>query len=136
MSPERTEMLVTGFPILYQLRRAPITEALMAFGFECDDGWFDIIRHLSLVIEKWNHDHPDSPVRAVQVKEKYGGLRFYADHEPDEISEAIDEAEKLSYKTCEITGKPGRLCRKSGWYKTLCVEQAEKHGFKPVTEAE
>jgi len=136
MSPDLTNKIMTQFPILYRLKDAPLTEALMAFGFECDDGWKDIIWGLSRKIEKWNKSHPDQPVEAVQVKEKYGGLRFYVTHEPDEIAVFIDLAEKASYKVCEVTGEPGRLCRRGGWYKTLCAKEAEKAGYTPVSEAE
>lgn len=136
MSPDLTNRIMTKFPILYGLKDAPLREALMAFGFECDDGWKEIIWALSMKIENWNEEHPETPVQAVQVKEKYGGLRFYVTHEPDEIAELIDNAEKASYKTCEITGEHGRLCRKGGWYKTLCRKEASKNGYVPVSEAE
>jgi hypothetical protein len=136
MSPEKTEKLIKNFPTLYGLSEAPPTEALMCFGFECDDGWIGLIWALSEKIERWNDKHPKTPIRAVQVKEKFGGLRFYVDHEPDEIHEAIQKAEKISYKTCEMTGVLGRLCRRGSWYKTLCAKEAKKLDFVPVSEAE
>ena len=137
MSPEMEARLVKRFPRLYGLTDAPMTEALMCFGFECDDGWAEIIWALSMKIERWNKEHPDiEPVQAMQVKEKHAGLRFYVSHEPDEIHEAIALAEKLSYKVCEVTGEPGRLCRKGGWYKTLCAKKAKEMGYTPVSEAQ
>lgn len=59
--------------------------------------------------------------RLVQVKEKFGGLRFYDDDVGlgNEMCKLIDEAEALSYKTCEQCGEPGVL-RRVGWWKTLC----------------
>jgi hypothetical protein len=63
----------------------------------------------------------------LQVKEKFGGLRFYSTGAAAYISDAIRRAEALSYRTCEVTGRPGELYRKpNGWLVTLCPEEAEK----------
>lgn len=66
-----------------------------------------------------------------QIKEKFGGLRFYVRNSTDEVGHYISFAEQMSYKTCEICGNPGE--RRSGnWIKTLCdhhhheVQAAEK----------
>ena len=61
----------------------------------------------------------------VQIKEKFGGLRFYVDNASDRIYNFIDFAETLSNTTCEICGSPGGH---SGgfWIKTLCKKHAEK----------
>lgn len=56
-----------------------------------------------------------------QVKEKFGGLRFYADSTSDKVNSAIEAAEVLSYYICEECGKPGSLSN-FGWIKTLCPE--------------
>lgn len=95
----------------------------------------------------------------VQIKEKYGTLRVYWNFgeienydeiksklkNPDELDEcikrysdniesAIDFCEYLSSKTCEMTGKPGKLYSK-GWCVTLCKEEAiERFGFDPDDE--
>ena len=57
--------------------------------------------------------------KAVQVKEKFGGLRFYMTCETDEIYELIEKAEALSCKTCEVCGEDGTR-RPTSWIKTLC----------------
>ena len=62
-------------------------------------------------------------VEIAQVKEKFGGLRFYVtgDHSCS-LAEFIEGAEKSSFSICEFCGQPGttkgRLGR--GWLKTLC----------------
>ena len=66
-----------------------------------------------------------------QIKEKFGGLRFYYSF-PESVSqedrraffELVDAAERMSSSTCEECGKPGEL-RNNGrlLLKTLC----EKH---------
>lgn len=65
--------------------------------------------------DSYRSSHP----RAAQVKEKFGGLRFYMTSTNDEISSLVAEAEALSQKTCEFCGEEGSL-RKSGWWHTLC----------------
>lgn len=64
-----------------------------------------------------------------QVKEKFGGLRFYIGNGSDEIFSRIHEAEVDSYKTCEVCGKPGRE-RGGGWIRTLCDEHAPVTGLE------
>lgn len=86
-------------------------------------GWSRIISDLwdDLVALGWDQT-------VLQVKEKFGGLRFYIGLGNDQIWDRIDEAERLSYKTCEECGKPGVL-RASGWLKTHCDEHSE--GYPP-----
>ena len=58
------------------------------------------------------------------VKEKFGGLRFYIGEESLEMSARIDEAESESFQTCEECGAPGKA-RTGSWVKTLCDTHAE-----------
>ena len=65
-------------------------------------------------------------VRNGQVKEKFGGLRFYLDSSATEkLHDAIRLAEDESYKTCELCGEPGEP-RREGWIKTLCDKHDEE----------
>jgi hypothetical protein len=64
--------------------------------------------------------------QVTQVKEKFGGLRFYINEGTDEIFKRISEAENKSYEICEVTGEPGTLRTDIGWYRTLCDEEYEK----------
>jgi hypothetical protein len=52
--------------------------------------------------------------KVLQVKEKFGNLRFYVrfdglrlSHADDAISRRIDAAMEESFHTCEVCGKPG-----------------------------
>jgi len=64
-------------------------------------------------------EYSGSYPKATQVKEKYGGLRFYMTCGNDEIYSLIQKAEELSYKTCEECGSPGEE-RGGSWINTLC----------------
>ena len=56
---------------------------------------------------------------AVQVKEKFGGLRFYVNGSTDTHYNYISFAENMSYRTCEQCGAVGKTYT-DGWHKTLC----------------
>jgi hypothetical protein len=113
-------------------------EKLMPFWFECGDGWFNIIDRLcNSITHEINHakeqlelkkqrgesvtdeDYEAIKVTVVQIKEKYGGLRFYTYGSNDYIRGMIDFAESMSYKICECCGNPGTLS-KEGWWRTMC----------------
>ena len=64
---------------------------------------------------------------AVQVKEKFGGLRFYVDRATDEHYNFTSFAESMSYRTCEVCGAPGKIYA-DGWHRTLCDIHAEMDG--------
>lgn len=106
--------------------------------------------------ESFSYEFPQ--VRAVQAKEKMGSFRFYYDLEPDAalreqterypktvaaimecargyVDGAVAMAETLSLRTCEVTGKPGSLHVRGGWYKVLCTESARELGYETM-EAE
>lgn len=60
----------------------------------------------------------DLPV-IVQVKEKFGTLRFYTNGGTDEDDHYIRFAENMTAVTCETCGAPGQA-RHNGWVKVLC----------------
>jgi hypothetical protein len=61
-------------------------------------------------------------VYIMQIKEKWGGLRFYVASATPEVYDVIDAVERESYRTCEVCGKPGKLREDLGWILTLCKE--------------
>ena len=86
---------------------------------EVNEGWFPIIDKLCSHLQ-FHIDHNRKPqLEAVQVKEKFGGLRFYADNADDDQQAVIDFVEYLSLQTCEVCGAEGKP-RGGGWIKTLC----------------
>lgn len=81
MTDEHTKQLFESAPILYCGRQKPLTENLMSFGFMCGDGWYWPLLRLSENLEGLNVALSSLGVwvEAVEVKEKYGTLRFYID---------------------------------------------------------
>jgi hypothetical protein len=67
-------------------------------------------------------------VKVMQVKEKFGGLRFYVDCAPDVVAAVIDACEHHSFNVCEDCGAQGNQHILNGWTRTLCDKHA---GIKP-----
>lgn len=120
MSPDLEAKLFADFPNLY-------SQGLLDGCFRCDDGWEPLIRELSARLEPIVAAQPrddDFHMAADQVKEKFGGLRFYMTCSTEEVEEIIREYEGRSYKTCEVCGAPGMVkgIRGGRWVKAVCQE--------------
>lgn len=110
----------------------------LPFWFECGDGWLTLIdtlcacikneldfakRQLDLRREK-GQEVPEEEYEVIalkvqQVKEKFGGLRFYVYGGNETTQGMIRLAESMSHKICECCGKPGKL-KSEGWWRTMC----------------
>ena len=127
MNQELTQKLYDDFPELFRGKDKSMRETLMCFGFDCRDGWFRIIYELSSDIMKLSEQAGTEPPEVVQVKEKFGGLRYYVHGATQAIDSRIQEAEAQSLQTCEICCSSGRR-RSGGWIQTLCDEHCERGG--------
>lgn len=138
MKAELQDQLYQKHPRLYRRAVNPVYGAFG--GFECGDGWFDLITDLSQKIEailekKYAEKafEEDFAIEAVQVKEKYGTLRFYLSFTTDEIDDIIDQYEDLSAITCEECGSPGSLDTTLKWVLTLC-DSCKRKRHSPNTQ--
>jgi len=100
-------------------------------GIAIGKGWFDLLNQACRLIQShldWkNKDSEVAPqVVAEQVKEKFGGLRFYVQGGYEYTNGIIDMAEQMSMMLCEECGAPGERGG-SGWITTLCeTHRAER----------
>jgi len=85
------------------------------------EGWHGLVLALDGELSAID---PDYAVH--QVKEKYGGLRYYfqasagtTESDRRRMDEVCDEYERRSYTVCELTGRPGRPVTRGGWVRTL-----------------
>ena len=119
-----------------------------AYGCAVGEGWYNLLRGLCMDITKAYKAH-NKPVDlvVVQVKEKFGGLRFYCHpegHNPgifafdslsdgqglriqpgksdlhSEIAKIVFKWEKESTNVCETCGEPGTLRTELSWISTKC----------------
>ena len=80
-------------------------------------GWSDLIKKIYEAL-------PEDAFIS-QVKEKFGGLRFYIGAATVEVHDMIEQVERESYTVCEQCGKPGKP-REGGWILTLCDDCVEE----------
>lgn len=121
MNDNLDKKLVEKYPKIFRDRYADMRVTCMCWGFECGDGWYQIIDELCEKIQNHIDTNDVAQVIAVQVKEKFGGLRFYITGGDDYVYDLIDEAEFKSYKTCEHCGSTDDVEQtKGGWISTLC----------------
>jgi len=88
----------------------------------CGPGWDALLLDLDRELSKL-----DPLYEIVQVKEKFGGLRFYSVIESNPTAAtAIRRAVARAATTCERCGTVGHLVKAAMW-RTLCVEHAVDH---------
>ena len=106
-------------------------------GVSVGEGWWPIIESLCYQIHShvtWKNVQRDQhnsgegcpEVSVEQVKEKFGGLRFYYTGGNDVIDGMVRMAEVWAAHSCETCGKPGER-RSGGWIRTLCDEHETEH---------
>lgn len=106
-------------------------------GFCINKGWWPVVEALCSNIQ--NHiDHrneqyntykrgePVQQVVALQIKEKFGGLRFYYTGGDDTIRGMVYMAEAWANRVCEDCGAPSTK-KTTGWIKTVCDEHYKKY---------
>jgi len=94
---------------------------------EIDEGWYQLVvdcdKELTAI---------DPLYGILQIKEKFGGLRYYmtpsndtTPEQRDAMHAIVNQYEQISQTVCEATGKPGVLMvSPGGWRKTLNPEYA------------
>ncbi|WP_250481301.1 hypothetical protein [Caballeronia sp. GAOx1] len=112
----------------------------MRWGIQCGDGWFALLRELSMQLTAYAGAHAGFRLEAIEVKSKVGDLRFELAFGTEWTKACIAAACDHARGTCELTGKPGALCGPArsphhGWeYRVLCDEKAQELGYRRVTQ--
>jgi hypothetical protein len=122
MNSELDKRLCQRYPGLYRGRHNPTERTLMGRGFECGDGWYTLIEVISDLLTAHNPE-----TCAIQIKEKFGGLRFYHTSGDDYTLGVEMTAGTLSSSICEICGAPGFLNDEDGWRSTRCDAHAREN---------
>ena len=111
-------------------------------GLECSAGWYPLLDELFVVLEhciaegmesgEWQdsvregHAHPWP--YALQIKEKFGGLRAHVSQWNAPMRAAIEVAKKCAEITCDRCGESGTLRNLGGYWCTRCDLHAEERG--------
>ena len=112
MKQELQNSLFKKYPKIFRQRVLPKQSTAMCWGIACGDGWYDLIDALCFSIQYWV-DHGNVQVEAVQVKSKWGGLRFYVNNSCEYVDGLIAMAEHMSYKIKEMTPKEKFLIKEN-----------------------
>ena len=95
------------------------------YSFAVGDGWYKLIYELVHDIRINDLKKGDWITKATQVKEKFGGLRFYVTGTSDKNWALIRNAEQKSYGVCEESGSEVEVgIWNNGWVRTMCRELA------------
>jgi hypothetical protein len=122
MRKELEQKLVERWPSWFNV----IGDPRNADGFVHGDGWFHIVWRLCEDLEPLVAEAgkvTGEQFEVLQVKQKFGGLRFYVNHRTDAIRKRIEAAQLESLRTCEVCGQPGNR-REDDWIRTACDEHA------------
>jgi len=124
MKEELEKKLFEKYPKIFRQKDLSMQETAMCWGIETGPGWEWLIDNLCGCIQNYldGNDHLKIPqVEAMQVKEKFGGLRFYTNISPDPIDGMIWFAQFLSRRICEDCGATENVTVNDvGWIYTLC----------------
>ena len=98
MKQELDDALCAKYPLIFAQRNWDKMDTCMCWGFECGDGWYDLIDSLCCSLQDYlNAHYPEvNQVVATQVKSKFGELRFYVEGGNDVTDWMISLAERLS----------------------------------------
>lgn len=92
-----------------------------AFDISVGQGWNELVLDLCQDIAAWCKESKIPTPKVVQIKEKFGELRFYCDGTDEMTDQFIMAAMEKSAETCERCGAPGYI-RGNGWLRCECDE--------------
>lgn len=114
-----------------EFRNEPVPTNIWAFP-EIPEGWRasfieDMCAEIDAELQTWTQLARDN-YYLIQVKEKYGTLRWYDSTETPKLEQIITKYEQISMNTCFVCGKPATLLS-SGWILPYCDECAANAKF-------
>jgi hypothetical protein len=127
MNQEEQLKFQSDFPLFFvDLNGDPQKTGMSAAhgGIAIGDGWGGLLCKLCEDLAKV----AGSEFKFVQIKEKFGQLRIYANGGNAETNQLIDKAEEDSASICESCGSTEGVTMEGRWIKALC-KNCRKHSF-------
>jgi hypothetical protein len=98
------------------------------FGFECGDGWYNILDALMGSIKQYQEYKKIETIKINQIKEKFGTLSFYYSGGDDYIHGLVSMASSMSAITCEDCGTTdGVGVTERRWIHICCKDCFDKN---------
>lgn len=147
MNKEKELQLIETDPTFFEECYTDPQKSCMAFGVECDDGWFIPLQQLVQKTKLLNKLCKERGLKIVakQIKEKFGGLRVYWNIENDNdfiddrdfyysisglMDDTVSSAEEKCWNTCETCGAENGgnnpIVSTNGWIKRICQNCSQK----------
>lgn len=136
MKKELQMKLFEKYPKIFVQKDLGPKETLMCFGISCGNGWYWLIDELCNCLKFHVDRNNYSQVEAIQVKEKFGGLRFYTNCKDNYLRGYINFAEHLSLSICETCGTTKDVIQTEDWIKTICQECLARESKKNIDDEE
>lgn len=127
MQNELEKRLYDKYPEIFIQKNLGPDETCMYWGMEIGDGWYHIIDNLCEKIQYYVNASGIQQIEAVQVKQKFGTLRFYVNISDEFVDDLISSAEEESSQTCEHCGSKEDIGTTKGWIMVLCRKCAKNY---------
>jgi hypothetical protein len=138
MDSQKTNELYEKFPRLYRERTAPLESSKMAWGFQCENGWYKIIYEMSKKIDKISTEGEFSPAVTEVSRNKDGTLYVETRNLTPPVADVMTTATEQSRLTCEYCAyTPAFLRTASGPVKShiACGRCVAKRTTAPKRKA-
>ena len=140
MDKELEAYFIRKYPLIFKEMYGDPKDTCMAWGISCGKGWTSLLDGLCHQIQCHINNHNEGikqgypyykdkkeipQVVALQIKEKFAGLRFYYEGGDEQVEGMVRLAEELSYSICEECGNMNmesvsQTPINQGWMRTYC----------------
>lgn len=124
----KLEELILKYPKIFEQYEG---NPSMVNWLDLPEGWISVVDKLCEAIQSYidnvtryteGKTYKTPQVTCTQMKEKFGGLRFYVNGGDNHTDGMIYMAEHLCSLTCQKCGSEKNIGQTKGWIATLCEE--------------
>lgn len=132
MDDFRTQKLYQSFPTIYRERLMTLTQSEMPRGFQCGNGWYEIICGVSANLEviARKQDDDDNKIAVAEVRAAGNNLIFRLNNNSlphPAVEKFISSAQQRCQYTCEICGYSPAFLRNDEVVKNkVCCDRCTK----------